>query len=107
MRKLHKYHFMCVKVLPKKTGAVDGLALTIILGRAPNRFHSISGLYDKGFNLQATCLSPFINSRKFGYKLNLSNICLGLSAYTNCPHLENLFLFFDCGRLFFNMKFEV
>lgn len=82
MRKLHKYRFMCMEVPPKKTGAVDGLALTIILGRAPNRFHSISGLYDKGFNLQATCLSPFINSRKCAYKLSLSKIC----TWVKCAH---------------------
>lgn len=107
MRKLHKYHFMCMEVPPKRTGAVDGLALTIILGRAPNRFHSISGLCDKGFNLQAMCLSSFINSRKFVYKLSLSKICLWLSAYINCPYLENSFLFFYCGWLFFHMKFEV
>jgi hypothetical protein len=77
MRNLHKYNFMCVEVPRKKNGAVDGLALTIILGRAPNRFHSVSGLHDKVFNLQATCISPFINSRKCGYKLSLSMICLG------------------------------
>ena len=92
MRKLHKYHFMCMKIPSEKTGAVDGRALTIIIGRAPNGFHSISGLCDKGFNLQTTCLSPFINSIKFGCKLNLSKICLGLSACINCAYLESSFL---------------